>query len=159
MTKIYHASAIFLMLVASGAVQAQSGGGRHTHVDALASAGIVFGQTLRVTFVNTGEDAVTLAPCIHDADGVIVKQSSVTLRPGQTGWLDVSRGEVIRGDGRRAQLRTGVVLARATDARSLLVAGEIVDEESGKTTDWIATVMGWGSNHNETLVVDDDRAQ
>jgi len=157
MNKFAGAFAVIMIQVASMQLQAQTVDRTHRHLDVLPSVGIVFGQTLRATFVNTSEDAVTICPCVHDPDGVIVKQSCITLRSGQTGWLDVSRSESLRADGNRLQLRTGVVLTRATDAKTLIAAGEVIDQESGKTTDWIGAVQGWAANHNETLEVDEER--
>ncbi len=109
-----------------------------THVDVLPSVGFTLGERLRVSFVNTSPNPITIDPCWHDPDGTIVKQQTLTLRGGQTRWLDVSRSELEFRNDMRLQMRAGVILENPADARSLMVSGEVIDELSGKTTAFVS---------------------
>jgi hypothetical protein len=132
-----------------------------THVDVLPPVGLTFGERARISFVNTSAGPITIDPCWHDPEGAIVKQQTLTLRAGQTRWLDISRSELPERTDMRVQLRAGVVLQNPADARSLMASGEIIDELSGKTTAFVspgAVLQGYTGNHNETFVVDDGLA-
>jgi hypothetical protein len=127
------------------------------HLDVLPSVGFTFGERLRISFVNTSGSPITIDPCWHDPEGVIVKQQTLTLRGGETRWLDISRSEVPFREQARVQMRCGIILQNPADARNLMVSGEVIDEVSGKTTAFVlpgAMFAALNGNHNETFVID-----
>ena len=100
----------------------------------LSPVGITFGQTLHITFLNTGDNPFAIDPCVFDDNGVDVKEgSSLTLAPGQMRSFDVSRSEVGARTDVRVQLRAEVHVARP-DLKNLVVTGEVIEDGTGKSS-------------------------
>ena len=107
--------------------------GPRREVNALPPVGIAAGQTLRVTFLNTGDSPFEIIPCVLDGDGADVKEGAAhTLAPGQMRSFDVSRAEVGGRTESHVQLRAAVHLDRK-NLKNLVVTGEVLEEETGRS--------------------------
>ena len=115
----------------------------------LASAGIIYGESMRTTLINRGSHPINLQTSTLDADGVVVKQAPLILEPGRMRTVEVSRGEVGR-DERSVMLRTEVAVPRG-DAKNVWMSSDVVDQSTGGTRFQIDKLA---ANHNETLVRD-----
>jgi hypothetical protein len=103
-------------------------------VNALPSVGIANGQTLHITFLNTGDNPFEIIPCVLDGDGADVKEGRAhTLAPGQMRSFDVSRTEVGERTERHVQLRA-VVHIDQQNLKNLVVTGEVVEDETGRSS-------------------------
>lgn len=107
---------------------------RHPAVNVLPPAAITFGQTLRVTFLNVGSNPLEIVPCIFDGDGAHLKTgATVTLAPGQMRFLDLSRSEIAGRTESSVEVRAGVHADRP-DLKHLMVAGEVIEDLTGKSS-------------------------
>ncbi len=114
------------------------------HVNALPPVGITVGESLRVTFLNLGNDSFVINPCVLDADGAVVKEGTpLTIGPGQFRSFDLSHSEagVPGGTGGRVQVRVVVTPipddGRPADGsvlRGLVVTGEVIEDATGKSS-------------------------
>jgi hypothetical protein len=145
--------------------------------------GIVADQTARVSVVNTSGDpgGYPPGPCrvalaFVDVEGTVLKEALMTLRPGQATSLDygfASPPQPESGDAigatadrlGRQDLRARIEIADLVDPgdrepRSFppgpcVPTVEVFDTATGRTAFMVAEArMGWGPNHNETLVRD-----
>jgi hypothetical protein len=144
--------------------------------------GLVADQTARVSVVNTSADPRGQAPgscrvslAFVDSEGVVLKETRLMLRPGQATSLDygfIAPADPDRGDaigataGRvrqdlRARIEIGNVVDPGDREPRFLPLGpcvptvEVFETATGKTAFMVAEArMGWGPNHNETLVRD-----
>jgi hypothetical protein len=146
--------------------------------------GIVADETARVSVVNTSGDprGYPAAPCrvslaFVDAHGNVLRQSRVLLQAGQSTALDYDfvappdpeRPNAVgasadRGGRQDLRARTDVVNFNPPpdpDRSSLSPLGpcvpavEVLETATGRTRFTVAEArMGWGPNHNETLVRD-----
>ena len=112
-------------------------GGRATST--LAPVGIVAGQTFRATFLNMGGSPLEIVPCIFDSDGAHLKEgTTITLAPGQMRSLEISWSEAAGGRTEtRVQMRGAAHLGRS-DAKHLVMAGEVVEDATGKSSLYVA---------------------
>ena len=119
---------------------------RRRHVNALPPVGITVGETLRVTFLNLGNDSFVINPCFLNADGAVVKEGApLTIGPGQFRSFDLTHSEagVPGGTGGRVQVR--VVVSPVPDdgrtvdrvLRGLVVTGEVM-ELTGKSSLYVS---------------------
>lgn len=103
-------------------------------VNVLPPVGIAFGQTLRVNFLNVGSNPLEIVPCIFDGDGAHLKTGArLTLAPGQMRSLDLSRSEIGGRSENSVEVRAGVH-ADKSDLKHLMVAGEVIDDATGKSS-------------------------
>ena len=103
-------------------------------INALPPVGIAAGQKLHITFLNTGDNPFEIIPCIFDDQGEDVKEgTSMTLAPGQMRSFDLSRSEIVTRTESRLQLRA-VVHVRRSDLKNLVVTGEVIEEETGRSS-------------------------
>jgi hypothetical protein len=145
--------------------------------------GIVADQTARVSMVNTSADpgGFPPGPCrvslaFVDREGVVLKETRLTLRPGQAASLDYGFSAPPDPEGGdavgiaadrigRQDLRARIDIANLVDPgdrepRSFppgpcVPTVEVFETATGKTAFMVAEArMGWGPNHNETLVRD-----
>ncbi|HEV8369189.1 MAG TPA: hypothetical protein VGQ39_14645 [Pyrinomonadaceae bacterium] len=99
----------------------------------VAPVGIIAGQSIRVSFVNVGSNPFEIIPCIFDGDGVHLKTGAlVTIAPGQTLTLEMSSAEAPTPGVARLLVR-GAAHVRNSDAPSLYITGEVVEESSGRS--------------------------
>ncbi|MCM3871926.1 MAG: hypothetical protein ND895_14680 [Pyrinomonadaceae bacterium] len=113
---------------------------RHGRVTStLASVGITGGQTARVTFLNVGSSPVELQPCWFDSNGAHLKEgATVTLAPGQMRSLELNWSEAVGGRTEtRVQVR-GAVHVRRRDAEHLVIAGEVIEDATGKSSLYVS---------------------
>jgi hypothetical protein len=145
--------------------------------------GIVADQTARVSVVNTSGDprGYPPGPCrvsvaFQDVDGTVLKEARFTLRPGQAASLDygfqpppepehgdaigAAAGRLGRQD-LRARIAIVNLVAPDPDRPDAFPPGpcvptvEVFETATGRTAFLLAEArMGWGTNHNETLVRD-----
>ena len=145
--------------------------------------GIVAEQTARVSVVNTSPDPGGHAPgscrvslAFVDSEGIVLKETRLTLRPGQATSLDYGfqeppepgRDDAVGATAGRAD-RQG--RARANRDREPRRSGgweprflplgpcvptvEVFETATGRTAFMVAEArMGWTNNHNKTLVRD-----
>jgi hypothetical protein len=120
-----------LYVPGKGSRPAPDGGGRVT--SSLAPVGLNAGQTIRVTFLNAGGSPLEVLPCFFDGGGEHLKEGErLTLAPGQMLTFEMSRGEVgARAEG-RVEVRGAAHVGEA-EAKHLLMAGEVVEEATGKS--------------------------
>jgi hypothetical protein len=82
---------------------------------------------------------LVIIPCIFDGDGEHLKEgATMTLAPGQMRSLELSWSEAV--DGRtemRVQLR-GAAHVRLTDAKHLVIAGEVIEDATGKSSLYVS---------------------
>lgn len=112
---------------------------------------------------------MSVRPAVVDAEGNVVKQAAepLVLEPGQMRGFEVSRSEMgggggptlAGGNGQSMRVRPAVSM-RHVEARSMLVAVEMVNEATGSTrlqasgSQCPPFACGGTGNHNETLVRD-----
>ena len=107
---------------------------RHRAVNVLPPVGIAFGQTLRVSFLNVGGNPLEIVPCVFDGDGEHLKTGDrLTLAPGQMRSFDLSRSEIGGRTESSVEVRAGVH-AKSWDLKHLVVAGELIEETTGKSS-------------------------
>jgi len=105
----------------------------------LAPVGITAGQTARVTFLNVGRTPVEMDPCWFDSDGAHLKEgATMTLAPGQMRSLELSWSEAVGGRTEtRVQVR-GAAHLRRRDAKHLVIAGEVVEDTTGRSSLYVS---------------------
>lgn len=112
----------------------------------LAPVGITAGQTARVTFLNVGSNPLEIVPCIFDSDGAHLKEgATMTLAPGQMRSLELSWTEAVGGRTEtRVQVR-GAAHVRRRDAKHLVIAGEVIEDATGKSSLYVSpgTIKGF----------------
>ena len=115
----------------------QGRGGRVTST--LGPVGIVAGQTLRVTFLNLGSNPLEMDPCWFDGDGAHLKEGATfTLAPGQMRSFEISWSEATGGRAEtRVQMRGAAHLSKS-DAKNLVMAGEVVEDATGKSSLYVS---------------------
>ena len=122
--------AILLAFLALGATRAQAFvviGGR--------PVGITFGQTARVTAANTGTRAIIVDWTVLDSEGAVLGQLvRQVIEPGKMMSFDLNADDVVR-EGERIQIR---VVISADSSRGLLTSTEVFENDTGKTTVFIA---------------------
>src|SRR6266536_6510397 len=123
--------AILLAFVALGATTAQA----IIIVDGR-PVGITFGQTARVTAANTGTTAIIIDGCkFLDSDGnVLAIFDGGAVDPGNMIAFDLNADDIIR-ESNRIEIR---VVITAETARGLLISAEVFENDTGKTTVFIA---------------------
>ena len=129
---------------------------RRTLTLPLGSTGLTYGQGLRATLTNLGNQRVNAQIRILDSEGTVLKQEALVLEPNQMCAVALSRAEV-GGREASALLRAEAVVAE-TDAPQLWLTGEVLNWATG-STEFVTTanrgpLMGSNQNHNETLVRD-----
>lgn len=109
--------------------------------------GIAAGQTVRINVVNTiGDPDILPTPVVltfFDNEGrIIIEEASISLRPGQSAFLDFNANtrELLQGE--RFQLRTRVRKTdnpetRINEASGIRSTMEIFDSETGKSSIFI----------------------
>ena len=103
-------------------------------INALPPAGIAPGQTLHLTFLNTGENPFEIIPCVLNGHGEDVKEgTSLTLAPGQMRSFDVGWTEVSGRTESHVQLRA-VVHLNGHDIKHLVVSGEVIEDATGRSS-------------------------
>ena len=116
------------------AQRGQGDGGPHPTFNVLPPVGIAFGQTLKVTFLNVGSNPLEVIPCVFDGGGAHLKTGAqLTLAPGQMRSLDLSRGEIGGRSESSVEVRAGVH-AKSWDMKHLMIAGEVIEEATGKSS-------------------------
>jgi hypothetical protein len=109
-------------------------------INAVPPVGIGAGQTLHITFLNTGDNPLEIIPCIFDSHGEELKEgTSMSLAPGQMASFDVAWNELGARGERHLQLRA-VAHIDAQDIKHLVVAGEVLDDDSGRTSLYVPGV-------------------
>jgi hypothetical protein len=105
----------------------------------ISPVGIVAGQSLRVTYFNNGRSPLEIVPCIFDGDGAHLRSgSAITLQPGQMRSLEITWNEAAAGrTGLSFQVRGAVHVLR-NDAKHLVIAGEVVEDATGKSSLYVA---------------------
>lgn len=128
------AIAALLTTPAARGQRGDRGGERHQASNVLPPVGIAFGQTLRVNFLNVGSSPLEIIPCIFDGDGAHLKTGErLTLAPGHMRSLEISRSEIGGRTESSVEVRAGVHADRP-DLKHLMVAGEVIDEATGKSS-------------------------
>ncbi|MEO8435428.1 MAG: hypothetical protein ABI596_11080 [Pyrinomonadaceae bacterium] len=129
------ALAAILTIPVARAQRGDTGGGTpHRAVNVMPPVAISFGQTLRVSFLNVGSNPLEIVPCIFDGDGAHLKTGDrVTIAPGQMRFLDLSRSEIGGRTESSVEVRAGVHAGR-TDLTHLMVAGEVIEDATGKSS-------------------------
>ena len=94
--------------------------------------GITFGQTARVTAVNTGTTAITINSCkfLDSAGNVLAEFDGGFIEPGNMIAFDLNADDIIR-EGERIQIR---IVISADTLRGLLRSTEVFENATGKTT-------------------------
>ena len=111
-------------------------------VNVLSPVGITFGQTLRVSFLNVGGNPLEIVPCIFDGDGAHLKTGDrLTLAPGQMRFLDLSRSEIGGRSESSVEVRAGVHADKSA-LKNLMVAGEVIEDATGKSSLYVAGQAG-----------------
>lgn len=121
----------------SGRKAGGSGGGEFYLVadevtQSLAPVSITYGEKLRINLLNAGSRPMEIEPCYLDADGehIVEMRGPITLAPGQTRWIELSRNDLTARGGQRVLLRGAVHVSRG-DSPYLIAAGVIVHELTG----------------------------
>lgn len=122
------------------------------HTIPVAAIGLAYGESLRTSLANTSSRSITVVASTLDANGGVVKQSSLVVPPGQILTFNTSRSEA-GGDEQSKQLRTQVTVQNGDDASDLLVSSQVIEESTGSAKAG-ARVDRLAANHNETLVRD-----
>ena len=101
-------------------------------IDGSRPVGITFGQTARVTAANTGTTAIIIDSCkFLDSDGnVLAEFDGAAVDPGNMIAFDLNADDIIR-QSNRIEIRVEVT---AETARGLLIAAEVFENDTGKTT-------------------------
>jgi hypothetical protein len=99
----------------------------------LAPVAITYGQKLRINLLNAGSRPMEIEPCFLDADGehIVEMRGPITLAPGQTRWIEISRNDLTARGGQRVLLRGAVHVSRG-DSPYLIAAGVIIHELTGE---------------------------
>jgi len=105
----------------------------------LGPVGITAGQTLRVTFLNVSGNPLEIVPCIFDSEGAHLKEGeTMTIAPGQMRSFEISWSEAAGGRTEtRIQMRGAAHVARR-NAKHLVIAGEVVEDATGKSSLYVA---------------------
>jgi len=118
--------ALLLAFLALGATKAQA----IVVVDGR-PVGITFGQTARVTSVNTGTRAITVNYTFLDSNGTILARfDRQVIEPGKMMSFDLNADDILQ-EGERIEIR--VVLSAATTT-GLVNSIEVFENDTGKTT-------------------------
>ena len=98
--------------------------------------GITFGQTARVTAANTGTTAIVISGGkFLDSDGNILAEfASQAIDPGKMMSFDLNADDIIR-ESNRIEIRGQLT---ADTSRGLLISAEVFENDTGKTTVFIA---------------------
>jgi len=121
--------ALLLAFLALGATKAQA------FIDIYRPVGITFGQTARVTSANTGTRAIIIDYTFLDGEGAVLAQLvGQVIDPGKMLSFDLNADDVVR-EGQRIQIR---VVISADSSRGLLTSTEVFENDTGKTTVFIA---------------------
>lgn len=105
----------------------------------ISPVGIVAGQSLRVTYLNTGRNPLEIVPCVFDGDGAHLKTGpTITLQPGQMRSIELSWSEAAGGRTERSFEVRGAAHVVRDDAKNLVMAGEVVEDASGKSSLYVA---------------------
>ena len=111
----------------------------------LAPVAITYGQKLRINLLNAGSRPMEILPCVLDADGehIVDMRDPITLAPGQTRWIEISRSDISSRGGLRVLLRGAVHVSRG-DSPYLIAAGVIIHELTGEGSLYVppATPIG-----------------
>ncbi len=138
------AVAALLTAPVARAERGDGGGDTHRAVNVTPPVGIAFGQTLRVNFLNVGSNPVEIQPCIFDGDGAHLKTGDrLTLAPGQMRSLDLSRSEIGGRSESSVAVRAGVHADKSA-VKHLMVAGEVIEEATGKSSLYVPPGTGNG---------------
>ena len=133
--KTRNTSSILILLLlgflALGATKAQAfiiSGGR--------PVGITSGQTARVTAANTGTTSIVIEGCSYfDSDGVLLAQfERQVIEPGKMFSFDLNADDIVR-ESNRIEIR---VVVTSETARGLLISTEVFENDTGKTTVFVA---------------------
>jgi len=109
-------------------------------INAVPPVGIGAGQTLHITFLNTGDNPLEIIPCLFDSHGEEIKEGTLmTIEPGQMASFDVAWSEFGARAERHVQLRA-VAHIDARNIKHLVVAGEVIDDDSGRTSLYVPGV-------------------
>ncbi len=105
-------------------------------IDGSRPVGITFGQTARVTAANTGTTAIIInGGKFLDSDGnVLAEFDGGIIDPGNMIAFDLNADDIIR-ESNRIEIR---VVITAETARGLLISAEVFENDTGKTTVFIA---------------------
>ncbi len=105
----------------------------------ISPVGIVAGQSLRVTYLNTGRNPLEVIPCVFDGDGAHLKTgAAITLQPGQMRSFEISWNEAAGGRTERSFEVRGAAHVVRDDAKNLVMAGEVVEDSTGKSSLYVA---------------------
>ena len=98
--------------------------------------GITFGQTARVTAANTGTTAIVISGGkFLDSDGnVLAEFARQVIEPGKMMSFDLNADDIIR-ESNRIEIRGQLT---ADTSRGLLISAEVFENDTGKTTVFIA---------------------
>jgi hypothetical protein len=98
--------------------------------------GITFGQTARVTAANTGTTAIPIESMkFLDSDGIVLAEfAGLAIDPGNMISFDLNADDFLR-EGERIEIR---VVVTADTARGLLISTEVFENDTGKTTVFVA---------------------
>ena len=93
--------------------------------------GISFGQTARVTAVNTGTRAIIINGSFLDSVGTVLGQfDRQVIEPGKMMSFDLNADDIVR-ENNRIQIR---VVISGDNLRGLLTSTEVFENATGKTT-------------------------
>ena len=127
-------AALFTISFARPARLGRDEGNPRRRINALPPVGIAAGQTLHVTFLNTGDNPFEIIPCVLDGQGEDIKEgTSLTIEPGQMRSFEVSRSEIVTRFESRLQVRA-VAHVHKSDLKNLVVTGEVIEEETGRSS-------------------------
>ena len=105
----------------------------------ISPVGIVAGQSLRVTYFNNGRSPLEIVPCIFDGDGAHLRSGpAITLQPGQMRSIEITWNEAAAGRTERSYGVRGAVHVLRDDAKHLVMAGEVVEDATGKSSLYVA---------------------
>jgi len=99
--------------------------------------GITFGQTARVTAANTGTTAIIINNGkFLDSDGNVLAEfaGGFAIDPGNMIAFDLNADDIIR-ESNRIEIRAVIT---AETSRGLLISAEVFENDTGKTTVFIA---------------------
>ncbi len=137
-------------IVTPSAARAQSA---NPAVNVLPPVGLAHGEMLRVTFLNIGSNPVEIQPCIFDADGAHLRTGGQsTLAPGRTLTFELSRSEIIGRTGNSVEVRGGVH-ANTPDLEHLVVAGEVIEESTGKSSLYVNGMDPTNANPSDHVTI------
>ena len=99
--------------------------------------GITFGQTARVNLLNTSDRAiVVVGGKFLDSDGNVLAEfaGGFAIDPGNMIAFDLNADDIIR-ESNRIEIRAVIT---AETSRGLLISAEVFENDTGKTTVFIA---------------------